>query len=77
MQKGLTESEINATCSGSTFVSVFFDNDEIVCANVGDSRAILARQSIFYLIQLIAKVGNSFTFPKTISQVLRAKKRGF
>jgi len=45
MQKGLTESDINATCSGSTFVSVFFDNDEIVCANVGDSRAILARQS--------------------------------
>lgn len=27
MQKGLTESDINATCSGSTFVSVFFDND--------------------------------------------------
>jgi serine/threonine protein phosphatase PrpC len=50
MQKGLTESEINATCSGSTFVSVFFDNDEIVCANVGDSRAILARQSTSYIM---------------------------
>lgn len=45
LQKGLTESEINASCSGSTFVGVCIDHDEIVCSNVGDSRAILARQS--------------------------------
>jgi serine/threonine protein phosphatase PrpC len=45
LQEGLTNSDINVTCSGSTFVGVFLDSDEIVCANVGDSRAILARQS--------------------------------
>ena len=58
LQTGLTESDINVTCSGSTFVGVFFDNNEIVCANVGDSRAILARQSKIYPIQLIEKVGS-------------------
>jgi len=33
-------------CSGSTLVNVMIqNNEEIICANVGDSRAILARQS--------------------------------
>ncbi|MCB0369355.1 MAG: hypothetical protein KDD45_07855 [Bdellovibrionales bacterium] len=27
LQAGLTESDINVTCSGSTFVGVFIDND--------------------------------------------------
>lgn len=58
MQKGLTESDINVTCSGSTFVGVFIDSEEIVCANVGDSRAILARQSTKNAIQSIARAGN-------------------
>ena len=29
--------------SGSTLVTVFLLKDKIICANVGDSRAILAR----------------------------------
>ncbi|MFA9202279.1 MAG: hypothetical protein ACEQSC_01920, partial [Candidatus Nanopelagicaceae bacterium] len=39
---------MNASCSGSTLVNVLIDGDEVVCANVGDSRAILARQSNTY-----------------------------
>jgi serine/threonine protein phosphatase PrpC len=45
MQKNLTNSDINVSCSGSTLVNVIIDGDEVICANVGDSRAILARQS--------------------------------
>ena len=45
IQKGIADSDINASCSGSTLVNVMIQNDEIICANVGDSRAILARQS--------------------------------
>lgn len=36
--------DINASCSGSTLVSVIIENNVVTCANVGDSRAILARQ---------------------------------
>jgi serine/threonine protein phosphatase PrpC len=46
----LNNSEINSSCSGSTLVSVVIEDNNIVCANVGDSRAILARQGIFYII---------------------------
>jgi serine/threonine protein phosphatase PrpC len=58
IQKNLTESDINASCSGSTLVNVLIDGDEVICANVGDSRAILARQSIHDSIQLTGKVGS-------------------
>ena len=50
LQKGLTDSDINVACSGSTFVAVCVTSEEIICANVGDSRAILARQSTTLLI---------------------------
>ena len=75
MQKNITESDINVTCSGSTFVGVFIDNDEIVCSNVGDSRAILARQSINIFIQLIEKVGNLFIFLKTTNLQFKLKRK--
>jgi serine/threonine protein phosphatase PrpC len=58
IQKNLTDSDINASCSGSTLVNVLIDGDEVVCANVGDSRAILARQSITHFTQLIGRVGS-------------------
>lgn len=45
LQKGLSATDFNASCSGSTLVGVAVDGDEVTCANVGDSRAILARQS--------------------------------
>ena len=77
LQNNLTDSDINVTCSGSTFVGVFVDKDEIICCNVGDSRAILARQSKDLSIQLTEKVGNSSTFPRTINLQSRPRKRGF
>jgi len=35
------KSRIDAMFSGTTCVMTFFNNDQIVCANSGDSRAIL------------------------------------
>lgn len=58
LQRGLTESDINASCSGSTLVGVLIENDEVICANVGDSRAILARQSKPPPTQSTARAGN-------------------
>ena len=75
MQKNISESDINVTCSGSTFVGVFIDNDEIVCSNVGDSRAILARQSINIFIQLIEKVGNLSIFLRIINLLFNLKRK--
>ena len=46
LQSLITNSEINANCSGSTLVTVLLEENSLTCANVGDSRAILARQSI-------------------------------
>ena len=40
--------EFNAEYSGSTLVTIVVEAmKKITCANVGDSRAIVARQSIF------------------------------
>jgi len=50
IQDELTCSTINASASGSTLVNVIIHNSTVLCANVGDSRAILARQSKNYLI---------------------------
>ena len=44
LQKNITELDVNVSCSGSTLVSVILEENHITCANVGDSRAILARQ---------------------------------
>jgi len=50
IQTALTCSEINAVNSGSTLVNVIIQRNEILCANVGDSRAILARQRMNFVI---------------------------
>ena len=43
--------EFNANTSGSTLITMLLEeNGLLTCANVGDSRAILARQSILSLI---------------------------
>ena len=36
-------------------VNVIIQKEEIICANVGDSRAILARQSNFYFKNIVDK----------------------
>lgn len=77
IQKNLTESDINASCSGSTLVNVLIDGDEVICANVGDSRAILARQSTFSSTQSTVRAGSSYTFLRTISPRQKAKSAGF
>jgi len=42
---------MNAHTSGSTLITLLVENDcKLTCANVGDSRAILARQSKKYSI---------------------------
>ena len=41
----LLESKINTELSGSTVIAVFIHKNEIYSFNVGDSRAIMARQS--------------------------------
>ena len=38
-----TSTDIDCTLSGSTCVSLFISLDKIICANIGDSRAVLAR----------------------------------
>ena len=38
-----TSTEIDCTLSGSACVSLFISLDKIICANIGDSRAVLAR----------------------------------
>ena len=39
----LIDTSIDSNFSGSTSVSVFINENKIYCANVGDSRAIIAR----------------------------------
>eukprot|EP00919_Chromeraceae_sp_WS-2016_P074010 GHVR01175055.1.p1 GENE.GHVR01175055.1~~GHVR01175055.1.p1 ORF type:complete len:254 (-),score=55.72 GHVR01175055.1:341-1102(-) len=41
--RDLDNSEIDTAFSGTTCVSVMFKNKTIICANVGDSRAVMAR----------------------------------
>jgi serine/threonine protein phosphatase PrpC len=36
-----TQDAFDVTLSGSTSVIVFMNNDKIICANVGDSRAVI------------------------------------
>ena len=43
--RGLNDSNIDVNFSGSTTVSVMVLNDRIISANVGDSRAIMAKCS--------------------------------
>lgn len=43
MNHDINKSEFDSNLSGSTFVGVFIIGTMILCANVGDSRAILAR----------------------------------
>lgn len=50
IQNDLSCSEINAVTSGCTLVNVIIQKSEVLCANVGDSRAIMARQRIFIFI---------------------------
>jgi len=45
LQQLINESQINATCSGTTLVSVLIKSNELICANAGDSRAIMVRRS--------------------------------
>ena len=40
--QNLLESEINTELSGSTVIAIFIYHNEIICFNVGDSRAVLA-----------------------------------
>lgn len=75
LQKGLTDSDINVSCSGSTFVGVWITNDEVICANVGDSRAILARQSTILTKKLTEKAGNSSISPKTTNLLSKLSAR--
>jgi serine/threonine protein phosphatase PrpC len=42
LQQLINDSQINASCSGTTLVSVLVKFNELICANIGDSRAILA-----------------------------------
>lgn len=39
----LKESKVDLSFSGSTVIGCYFNNNRLVCANVGDSRAILGR----------------------------------
>jgi|JI9StandDraft_1071089.scaffolds.fasta_scaffold251497_2 serine/threonine protein phosphatase PrpC len=50
IQKELfTTKDINAHTSGSTLITVMLEQKGLLtCANVGDSRAILARQSTHF-----------------------------
>ncbi|KAL4452856.1 hypothetical protein ABPG74_002421 [Tetrahymena malaccensis] len=45
LSQKLLESKIDCTFSGSTFVCVLMIDDKIWCANTGDSRAILCKQT--------------------------------
>jgi serine/threonine protein phosphatase PrpC len=50
----LTEKKIDTNLSGSTSVIVFIIADNIICANAGDSRAIMARKmSKIILIKIL------------------------
>lgn len=44
INKELQKQEFDVNFSGSTFVSVFIRNKKLWCANIGDSRAFIARQ---------------------------------
>jgi serine/threonine protein phosphatase PrpC len=57
LQKSLVNTEINSSCSGSTLVSVVLEDSNITCGNVGDSRAILARQGNSFNMQWTARAG--------------------
>ena len=57
----------DATLSGSTLISIMISYPKLICANVGDSRAILVRKRIFIMIQWISSIGRSCTFRRTIS----------
>jgi hypothetical protein len=72
------EKELNAQMSGSTLITILLENKGLLtCANVGDSRAILARQSIVKTIQSIKRIGKSSICHKTISLLWKRKKKEF
>jgi len=45
LTKQLAKSDVNCTFSGTTAVCVLFDDSNLYTANVGDSRAVLARRA--------------------------------
>lgn len=45
LQQLISDSSINSSCSGTTLVSILLRNNELICANAGDSRAILGRRN--------------------------------
>ncbi|EAR86481.2 protein phosphatase 2C containing protein (macronuclear) [Tetrahymena thermophila SB210] len=49
----ILKSEVDSNLSGSTLVSVFIHGKTIICSNVGDSRAVLARKKNGNEIQAI------------------------
>ena len=70
--------EFNAHTSGTTMVSFILENNmNLTCANVGDSRAILARQSKHDPTKLIGRIGKSSTSQKIISLPWRRRRRGY
>lgn len=69
--------DFNANTSGTTLVSLLLEgNRQLTCANVGDSRAILARQSTSAATKSTSATGKSSTSPRTTSHPFSARKRG-
>jgi serine/threonine protein phosphatase PrpC len=69
---------MNAHTSGSTMITLLLEkNGLLTCANVGDSRAILARQSKIFITKLIKKIGKLSIFHRTINHHFRKRRKGF
>jgi len=64
---------INTNCSGSTCISILFNNNQIISANIGDSRAIKG-QYISQKNQWIYEVLNKEHKPENKEEYIRIKK---
>lgn len=64
----------DVSLSGSTLLSIMISYPKLICANVGDSRAVLVRKRRYVLNQWISSTGKWYTFQRTIS--LLCPRRG-
>lgn len=63
----LEHSEIDAQHSGTTLISTLIKKNELYCANVGDSRAIIISASRYSMIQIKTTTGKFHNCPGIIS----------
>lgn len=78
LENFLEKSNINLEISGSTFIVVLLINSKLFCANVGDSRAILALRTPSFFSKwehIPLSIDHKPDLPKEAERILKAGGR--